>query len=800
MTNLYEEGGLSSYIGRPLGMVSIPPSYNITFFNKTMDNALAKLNFVSESTLSEYREDLSISTAYTRVLHFNVVDTITGNSVAQPYYVPFVDNTVIENGKSIINVKPLVEVIDPTFIQNKNSEIVMYFFSNFNYEGLTGSSVSAIYNDESNFLRRTVEFATNNADSIHLGSSSSNTIPQFNNKNLYADGFPEDDKPKLGFLSCFLKIGQVLIGDKVKMFVFAEKPRFITFIGERFNLDFHPPMLVNGIQKLEWAKDKAASDNLDNNAINDNPQRQVPYHHLINGIETVMSPGYAGINFKTKPINDLYDKSLDHIFQVNDKVRKDFDIGGLNLTRISVRQEDFESVDHIGFLCSKGICGSSSSAILWDYYRITTTDSNYYSNSPCSTGSFAWSWDFWDYSWVPHVILKSVGENCYTRYGTDCSIYFPDLNYYHSLAFLYGGPGNWKIKVVRGIHRTGEEDPCISKISIIDKSVQSYSPIGNYGSDWAISNSSLNEITNSSYDLNRHFVVFDVRTNMIWKNYRLITYDDTPFPLRTSDNWVKFFGNYTSMFDIGGNCYSVKEAMYVNSYKQENNANIGVCPPSGPNYKQWLNFCICGGPKNWKLEVVFYTYSNVSWDWRIIKSESIEKTFQTEEPNGCYGNLWYVLDKEESVSIGGNPCASLSSSSSSEINKYNVEIPASVNLWGKDKPEFWKKYWSECGLNPGTPMGGTIEIIEINETLWEGTACIDGINMYVTLKADPIWNYDSINRRKWNLELGLMAAVGGKFDVIWTGSKTENIDIEGVYDRKYALGDSISSTIEIVIP
>jgi len=134
--------------------------------------------------------------------------------------------------------------------------------------------------------------------------------------------------------------------------VIFEKPRVLTWVGHRFGMDSHPPILVNTTQEIEWAENKELSDDLDQEAVDADPIRQVPYHHVIDGIESVMYPSYGGINFKTKPIHDVYDKALDHIFQIEGDYSKTFKFESKNSIRsLGVIQKDIQDLSFDTFDC-----------------------------------------------------------------------------------------------------------------------------------------------------------------------------------------------------------------------------------------------------------------------------------------------------------------------------------------------------------------------------------------------------------------------------------------------------------------
>jgi len=508
-TNLYDSGGLSSYIGRPLGVVSVPPAYNISFFNQFMRSDLEKLSFESDSSLSEYSEDLSRSSKFTRLFHFSIMSSTSGELIDGPYYVPYIDSIVYdaESKKSKISLRPLAEVINPTFLQINEQEFLMYFFSNIEYEGTTGSSVSSEYLDDPDFLRRVVEFATNDSEEVGYGSVPLEGTPQRNNRNLYADDFPDDDYPKLALLSCMLRVGSVKIEgeSESKLFVFSEKPRFITYVGERFSEDFHPPMLVNTIQKLEWAENKEVSDSLDDEALSADPIRQVPYNHLISGIDAIMYPGYAGMNFKTKPLDEIYSKTLDHIFKVNGAYSKSLDLNGKRLTSISVSKQNCSSIDFASFNCSS--CGSSSSSYSisssdydlvrhFSVFDVTTVDNNaiggrdgvcnsivnlrimtfddsVFGNNVCGDPiAFGWSSEFG----VPQT-LNDFSDGCYSYNTSTCP---PSGSGEWFGACICGSPGDWTLDVRFGI------DDCIVDSVLIRKNEQTESAAGCYGCNWYV--------------------------------------------------------------------------------------------------------------------------------------------------------------------------------------------------------------------------------------------------------------------------------------------------------------------------
>lgn len=320
---LHDAGGYSGNVGRPLGGVFVPPSYGITFFNKMLDTPLSAVGLTSETpNLYEYEEELgSTNLKYSRVLHFSVTDGGTGKKIQDDLYVPYIDSVAASGFTSIFTTKPLVEVINPRFTQVAPNIFIMYFFSNFTTKNLPDDGV---YTDDPKYLRRMVEFSTNAPNALDGKSPSGLSAPLPNNRNYYTDGAPVDSKPKIAFMSALLRVFPASVevssssassSVEKKVYIIAEKPFIITWVGYRFSLDNNPPLLVNKTQSVEWSLNKSTSNSLDDDAVNDSPPRQIPYHHLISRINTVMYGGYAGINFYTRPIHDIYDQVLNHGFR-----------------------------------------------------------------------------------------------------------------------------------------------------------------------------------------------------------------------------------------------------------------------------------------------------------------------------------------------------------------------------------------------------------------------------------------------------------------------------------------------------
>jgi len=339
MTDLHSDGGFADYIGRPLGQVAIPPSYNIVFFEKTLDASLNSMQITSLTSTIVFNEEMGKpNVKYGRVLHYYITDRATGEIIAGPRYVPYIDSWSTSGEVTTYNIKPLVEVINPRFVKASDTVFMSYFFSNFTTHRLPNNE----YTDNPKYLRRLIEFSNNNVNRVFSSSSSSFPIP--NDRNYAIDSAPEDTTPRIAFLSSVMRIFVVQLVENGSsssspiqtIAVLFEEPNILTWVGHRFALDFHPPMLVNKIQELKWAGSdlsssssyplKELSNHLNQDAVNDSPPREVPYHHVVSGLEAIMYPGYGGLNFNTKPINDVYDVALDHIFQVEGKYEKIFDI------------------------------------------------------------------------------------------------------------------------------------------------------------------------------------------------------------------------------------------------------------------------------------------------------------------------------------------------------------------------------------------------------------------------------------------------------------------------------------------
>jgi len=453
MCALDTAGGLSTYSGRPLGTIKIPPSYLMTFFNTTLESPLTSLGFESPSLNASFDEGLGdTNVKYERVLHMYTNDEATGRPLYGPYYVPYIDEVEVAGEETVYHTLPLLEVNNPRFVETSNGMFLMYFFTNFTTADLPDGQ----YTSDSKYLRRVVEFATNNPDEVPLGGSPSDTTPLPNNINYWDDDEEVDSTPRIAFLSALMRVFPTEVDGSQRMFVMFDKPQILTWVGHRFGLDYHPPVLVNRVQKVEWAASKVLSDSLDPDAVNDDPPREVPYHHVVSGIEGVMYPGYGGLNFHTKPIHDVYDVALDHLFQTKDGYEKTFDwLEHRAISSIGIKQVDAETLSFGGITCT-GLQGSSetspvaiSSSTLdpakkhFVVFQISMDDFRPYSSSSASLGNsysveIPWELnprgddkpDFWPDYWVEcgdpassSVSLGSIdvdpsGENIW--YGMDC--------------------------------------------------------------------------------------------------------------------------------------------------------------------------------------------------------------------------------------------------------------------------------------------------------------------------------------------------------------------------------------------
>jgi hypothetical protein len=381
MPDLHDDGGFASYVGRPLGQIAVPPTYNVVFFNKMLDAPLEKLNLTSVTSTIVFDEQLGdTNVKYERVLHYYITDRATGKVVAGPRYVPYISSWTGAGAVTTYTLKPLIEVNNPRFVKASENVFMSYFFSNFTTAALPDSQ----YTDDPRYLRRLIEFASNEVDEVFGNSPSGLSDPLPNNKNYAYSTVPNDNTPRIAFLSALMRMfvvkmteGSSSASPTDTIALLFEKPQILTWVGHRFALDFHPPMLVNRTQEVRWASSKASSDLLDPDAVDDSPPRQIPYHHVVSGLESIMYPGYGGLNFYTKPIHEIYDVALDHVFQIGGDYQKVYNIytdTNRRIESIGIRQKNLEGlwkessssagvyIDPFEFECTS--CqGSSSSCV-----------------------------------------------------------------------------------------------------------------------------------------------------------------------------------------------------------------------------------------------------------------------------------------------------------------------------------------------------------------------------------------------------------------------------------------------------
>lgn len=366
MSNIHEEGGFASNCEKPLESIFVEPSYTINFFNKTLGEELEPTTIVTDSANSTYDVELEFdgditNVKYARILHYTLNDPIYRKEIEPSTCAFFINNEEKSTSNTVYKLLPLCEVINPRFVKTGKNTYMMYFYSNFTTMNLPDNQ----YTIESKYLRRTIEFASNKIDNVY-GHDSSLSDPLPNNLNYSNDSLSEDNKPRIAFLSAILKIITGKLNGEYRKIILFEKPKILTWIGHRFGLDYSPPILINKTQKIDWAKNKEDSDSLDDDAVNDDPIRQVPYHHVVSGLEAVMYPSYAGLNFKTKPIHEIYDKTLDHLFQTESGYSKTIDFSGDlgKLTSIGVYQEDITTVSFPSYDCSMLQNSSSASSTI----------------------------------------------------------------------------------------------------------------------------------------------------------------------------------------------------------------------------------------------------------------------------------------------------------------------------------------------------------------------------------------------------------------------------------------------------
>ena len=330
MGKLHLPGQLTEYIGRPLEIVQVPPSFTVGFGNVTIGNPIAKMGFSINNTLVEYVEELeyleSPNIKYNRVFHFWILDRASPDRKFGPYYVPYINDveviTDIEGNETTkLTLRPLREVINPRFVKISEGLYEMIFFSNFTTNLLPDDK----YTDDANYLMNLPEFATNYPQNILKGRSPNETIavPKDNTTYYLPDGNPHFiGNPRMAVLSCLVRINVVEIndvyedspkGERVeRLYAICERPRIIDWLDYRFARDSYPGLMSNRAQSIEWLPKTSLTDN----AVFEAPSKQVPENHLITGIKSNMYPGHIGYDFNTMPINHFYNNSLVYVLQV----------------------------------------------------------------------------------------------------------------------------------------------------------------------------------------------------------------------------------------------------------------------------------------------------------------------------------------------------------------------------------------------------------------------------------------------------------------------------------------------------
>jgi len=329
MEKLHLPGLLTEYVGRPLKIIEVPPSFVMGFGNVTIGNPIAKMDFSISNTLVEYVEELeyleSPNIKYDRFFHFWVLDAATPERKFGPYYIPYIHNVevidVAGKEKTRITLRPLREVINPRFIKLSDGLYEMIFFSNFTTNLLPDNK----YTDDANYLMHLPEFATNYPQNILNGVSSNENIekPKDNTTYYYPDGnLHFINNPRMAVISCLVRIGVVEINDVYednprkqrveRMYSICETPRIIDWLDYRFARDSYPSLLSNRVQEIEWL----SKSNLTDNEVFEVPSKQIPENHLITGIESNMYSGHIGYDFDTMPINHFYNNSLVYVLQV----------------------------------------------------------------------------------------------------------------------------------------------------------------------------------------------------------------------------------------------------------------------------------------------------------------------------------------------------------------------------------------------------------------------------------------------------------------------------------------------------
>ena len=338
------DGLMAPVMGRPFEAIDNSLSYKLGFFNQTLYTPLEEIGFVSDNDLVEYEEDTNdLNLQYDRILNFWMMEGGSGKKVEGPFYVPYISKSEVVGEKTKYTLKPLREVINPTIKKLDEDLYVMYFFSNF-----IGSSTSTEYFDDPKTLKRMNEFAVDDPRFFNssaeipsrlTSSSSYRLLPLDNIRNYQEDGMPEYESPRCALCACLMRISDFNVpidsssssSNTIRIkYPICEKPKIIQVFDDQFSTDFVQPALVNRTQSIEWATDVFDSKYVDPRARNENPPKQMYHHDIIASIQGKMYPGYVGLEFGVKPISDIYEDSLYHVFVVededgNDKYYKNID-------------------------------------------------------------------------------------------------------------------------------------------------------------------------------------------------------------------------------------------------------------------------------------------------------------------------------------------------------------------------------------------------------------------------------------------------------------------------------------------
>lgn len=330
MSNLDSSGKLSSINSRPLVSIDVAPSVVMTFANMTLGKPLKSMGlttmFSATNSYDEFIEDEDHPNyVYDRVFHFWTMSHNDPTRLFGPYYVPYINDTQPDNGKTILKVRPLREVINPQFVKLSDKLYSVFFFSNFTTNLLPNNE----YTDDPQYLMRTPEFATNYPEEIGVSSTTSPSDPDVGSDNILNYYSDENgvyvSNPRCALCSCIIRILPIKINENYdppdpgggvhRLYAMAEKPTIVNWVDNRFAHDFYPSLLVNRAQNLEWMADNSDATSQEEKS-NEVPTKIVPPHHLINAVEGKMYPGYTGYDFETVPINNIFKDSLNYILEI----------------------------------------------------------------------------------------------------------------------------------------------------------------------------------------------------------------------------------------------------------------------------------------------------------------------------------------------------------------------------------------------------------------------------------------------------------------------------------------------------